>query len=155
MDITVGNAAVVLDDLLVNAPQRDTRTVDRLLIDFRVFQASTSELEGEYVVDCGIGVINREAFDLGTGVGIPNPTVEDLYPPLGWLYVSTQLVLQALPVVSLPHGMWRETAHFKADVRAQRKVDKGILYMWLEQNATGGAPATLFAVGRVRVHFKN
>ncbi len=88
MSFPLADAAVRLDDLLVNAPESDTLTVTRIIGDFVVFSGALDENEQSANVDCGIGVINQEAFDLGTGVGIPNPTVEDSTPPRGWLYAS-------------------------------------------------------------------
>ena len=49
--------------------------------------------------------------------------------------------------------MWRETPHFKFDLRGQRKIDKGVLYMWIESNTDEGS-GTPIAVGRIRTLFK-
>ncbi len=154
MDFPLADGVVRLDNLLVNAPVSDTLTVTRIIGDFKATFAAADEDEARLAVDCGIGVINQEAFDLGTGVGIPNPTVEDSTPPRGWLYAARQMVLQALPPGATPAAMWRETAHFHFDLRGQRKVDKGVLYMWLEQNVSSGAGQTLSVVGRIRTLFK-
>ena len=150
----MADAAIRLDDLLVNAPVSDTITVTRIIGDFKIMVPATNEVEVGTHVDCGIGVINKEAFDLGTGVGVPNPTVEDSTPPRGWLYANRKFVLQSLPTGGTPTAMWRETAHFDFDLRGQRKVDKGILYMWLEQNKVSGVATTLQASGRIRILFK-
>ena len=117
MGFSLADAAVCLDNLLVNVPVSDTLTVTRILMDFKATCSVQNEVESLLTVDVGIGVINAEAFDLGTGVGIPNPTVEDSTPPRGWLYVNRQLVLQTIPTGGTPTAMWRETAHFKADIR--------------------------------------
>jgi len=155
MNFNMVDGAVTLDNLLVNAPSNDTRTITRLIGDFKVVLSAVSEVETQQVVDVGIGVINKEAFDLGTGVGVPNPTVEDSYPPRGWLYVARDTVLQALPTGGTVTAMWRETPHFKFDIRGQRKVDKGVLFMWSEANVTAGSTSTPNAIGRVRVLYKD
>ena len=154
MDFTMADGAVRLDNLLVNAPVSDTITVTRIIGEFRVVMAASSEVEALASVDCGIGVINQEAFDLGTGVGIPNPTVEDSTPPRGWLYANRKLIQQSLPTGGTPTAMWRESAHFMFDLRGQRKVDKGVLYMWLEQNQVAQNAATMNVLGRIRTLFK-
>ena len=145
------NAAVRLDDLLTNAPPSDTLTVVRIIGDFTCSIPTLSETETGTAYDVGVGVINQEAFDLGSGVGIPNPTVEDSTPPRGWLYVSRQFVSQTVPSTG---GVWRETAHYKFDLRGQRKIDKGVLYMWREHNSFVGTPQAIRVVGRIRVLFK-
>ena len=154
MGFSLADAVVQLDNLLSNAPVSDTLTVTRIIGDFKASMSPSSEAESLLMVDCGIGVINQEAFDLGTGVGIPNPTVEDSTPPRGWLYAHREMVLQTIPSGATPAAMWRETGHFKFDLRGQRKVDKGVLYMWIEQNDLLGSTATLSFVGRIRVLFK-
>ena len=147
---TLADGVVNLDNLLVNAPTVDTLTVVRLVGDFVCTLSSTSEIETLQTVDVGIGVINSEAMDLGTGVGVPNPTVEDSYPPRGWLYVARLPVLQALPTGATPTAMWRETAHFQFDLGAMRKIDKGVLFMWREANVIQGSAMSLNCIGRVR-----
>ncbi len=154
MDFSIADAAVNLDNLLVNAPVSDTLTVTRIIGDFWCMAAPTSELEGISNVDCGIGVINEEAFDLGTGVGIPNPTVEDSTPPRGWLYASRQPMFLSIPGGGTAGGHGMLPAHFKFDLRGQRKVDKGVLYMWIEQNLSAGSAQSLVVSGRVRTLFK-
>jgi len=154
MDETLADTVVHLDNLLVNAPVSDTMTVIRIIGDFKVILPAAGETETRQNIDVGIGVINQEAFDLGTGVGIPNPTVEDSTPPRGWLYAARQPVLQSLPPGATPAAMWRESAHFKFDLRGQRKIDKGVLYMWLEMNVASGSTTQPIAVGRIRSLFK-
>ena len=154
MNETYVDAAVHLDNLLINAPASDTITVTRIIGDFMVVTGALNESEFGSHMDVGIGVINQEAFDLGTGVGIPNPTVEDSTPPRGWLYANRKPIMQSIPSGATPAAMWRVNAHFKFDLRGQRKVDKGVLYMWTEANGFDGSPPTLRASGRMRVLFK-
>ena len=150
MNFTSVATTVNLDNLLVNQPASDTITVTRILGDFIALPSPTQEVESAVTVDVGIGVINKEAFDLGTGVGIPNPTVEDSYPPRGWLYVARKPVMLTVPGGGSPAGIFVQPAHFKFDLRGQRKVDKGVLFMWIEQN-NDIASMTLRFNGRIRV----
>lgn len=154
LDFGIADAAVRLDDLLVNAPVSDTITVTRIIGDFWGLPAPTSENESLLTMDVGIGVINREAFDLGTGVGIPNPTAEDSTPPRGWLYAARQPVFLSIPGGATAGGHGMVAAHFKFDLRGQRKVDKGVLFMWMEQNFFEGGAQTVNVNGRIRVLFK-
>ena len=117
LDFELTLSTPVLSDLLAAAPQFDTGTVTRIIGDFSVMIKTITEAEGSAKVDVGIGVVNKEAFDLGTGVGVANPTVEDSTPPRGWLYVLRQVVAQAVPTGAGITAMWRETAHFKFDIR--------------------------------------
>jgi len=151
---TALDGQVNLDNLLVNAPDSDTMTVTRIIGDFKVMYSSSDENEGIHTVDCGIGVVNKEAFGLTTGVGVPNPTIEEAAPPRGWLYAHREAVSQTIPSGGTPAAMWRQEAHFKFDLRGQRKVDKGVLFMWLEHNDFTGTTATLTYIGRIRTLFK-
>ncbi len=134
-------------DLLANAAASDTLTVERIILDFLYFQGPTNEVEGFGQVTCGIGVTSIEAFDAGI---LPNPSVASEFPARGWLYRAAQPALQAIPTGGTPTAMWRLAAHFKADIRAKRKVDKGKLYLVVENTTFSGA-TTLFRVGIVRV----
>ena len=154
LDVNMTGGQVELDDLLVNAPAVDTITVTRIIGDFVVMPGPTQESEAILTFDVGIGVINKEAFDLGTGVGIPNPTVEDSYPPRGWLYAARKPVFLSIPGGATPGGHGMIAPEFKFDLRGQRKVDKGVLFMWMEQNLTEGSNITVTVVGCVRVLYK-
>jgi len=133
-------------DLLADAPTSDTITVARILIDFWMMPGPTNEVEGLVDIGVGIGVTSAESFAAAT---LPDPSETGDYPPRGWIYLANQPALQALPTGGTPTAMWRMDAHFKADVRGMRKIDKGILFM-LIQTTTFNTALTLFRVGRVR-----
>ncbi len=133
-------------DLLLGAPVVDTLTVTRLLIDFWYMAGPTNENEGLARVSVGIGVTSAEAFSAGI---FPDPNTSTEYPPRGWIYVATQPALQALPTSATPTAMWRMDAHFKADIGAMRKIDKGKLFMVVNNDTISNA-LTLFRIGRVR-----
>jgi len=154
MAFTVADAGIQLENLLENAPASDNLTVTRIIGDFMALPLPSSELESIIAVDVGIGVVNAEAFDLLTGVGMPNPTVEDSTPPRGWLYVARQPVYLSVPGGGTPGGLGLVPAHFKFDIRGQRKVDKGVLFMWMEQNVSTGSSQSIRVIGRTRVLFK-
>ena len=134
-------------DLLANAPTSDTLTVERILVDVWYFPGPTNENEGLAQVSFGIGVASQEAFAANI---LPDPQSQTEYPARGWLYVATQPALQTMPSGGTPAAMWRMDCHFKADIRARRKIDKGILFL-NTKNLTVSGDLTLFRQGRVRV----
>jgi len=133
----------ITDDLLLGLAAAETKTVTRILLDlWFILPVNNSFADRENVVDIGIGVVSREAFDLGT---LPDPgTVAD-YPQQGWLYLATQVVSRAADATGV---IWQH-AHFKADIRGQRKVDRGVLFSTLENVGVVGADAVT-VYGRIR-----
>ncbi len=132
-------------DLLVGLTAADTKTVTRLIVDLwaMVPSGNSLSLDRENVVDMGIGVASREAFDLET---LPDPGTVTDYPQLGWLYVNSLPCYKSgdgLGALNIVH------AHFKVDLRAQRKVDRGVLFMLIENIGVVGADAVAL-YGRVR-----
>ena len=134
-------------DLFAGLPVTDTKTVIRIIGDFKVFYDVTFTIgDSLSAVDVGIGVTSAEAFAVGD-TALPSPIIDTQFPPRGWLYASTQAVLHILhgtePAIHVVE------AHFKFDLKAQRKVDKGVLFMTIEQNniVVGGA---MTVTGRVR-----
>ena len=144
----VANGETTLVDLLEDLPVMEVKTVSRLLVDLLMTVDATSENEGSSIMDLGIGVCSDEAFSIGN-TAVPDPDVTTEYPMDGWLYVATGLVSLALPTGGTVTAMHVESAHFRADLRAQRKVDRGKLYMKI-QNSTLINGITVRIVGRVR-----
>ena len=126
-------------DLLLTLTPADTKTVTRIILEMMFFSVNV-DTQREFSVDLGVGVVSREAFDLGT---LPDPNTVGDYPQQGWLYVATK------PVVFVPSA-WQHPAIFQADLKAQRKVDRGVLYMSFTQNVIVGTSANLRVYGRVR-----
>ena len=133
------------DDLLVGLAATETKTVSRILIDMMFFYAEDETAESVIMVHMGIGVVSKEAFDLGT---FPDANAVADYPQQGWLYVASKPITQTLPGAG---GIHRVDAHFQADIRGQRKVDRGVLFM--TTNAVllvGTDPGNIVRAGRVR-----
>jgi len=133
-------------NLLADAPVNDNQTVERILIDFWVFAGPTNENEGMAQISCGIGVTSQDA---ATATIFPDPQQQADYPPRGWVYVATQPAFNSIPGGGTPGGIWHLDAHFKADIRTRRKVDKGQLFLVLN-NVTISGDLTCFRIGRVR-----
>jgi len=149
-DTRIASAAMDLneqskDDLLAGLSPTETKTVSRILLDMHFMYDGDEGTESTVVVDLGIGVVSKEAFDLGT---FPDANTIADYPQQGWLYVATLPLAISQPAAG---GIHRLDAHFKADIRGQRKVDRGVLFM--TQNATlleGTDPGNIVRVGRIR-----
>ncbi len=149
---TVINSAQILAEqelilnLLLDAPTVDTLTVVRMVIDVEVahgFDEPPSDRTS--AVSLGIGVTSVEAFNQGINA-LPEPQASAQYPPRGWLYVNTKLV----GMQGDNNSIYRKAGVFVADLRSMRKVDKGVLYMVVHNNAIlGSTPVDVW--GRVRV----
>ncbi len=142
----IANAATVKSDLLVGLSSTETKTVTRILGDLHFSADALAEVEYQQVVDVGIGVVSKEAFDLET---LPDMDAVADYPQNGWVYIATQLCYQSLPTGGTPTAMWRGDARFVFDIRAQRKVDRGVLFLSL-LNVGVGSSTGMEVTGRVR-----
>ena len=132
-------------DLLAGAPTVDMLTVTRIIGDFKVmYSPNLTIVDSLSIVDVGIGVVSRDAFTVA-GTAMPSPNTVLDFPTRGWLYVATQAVSQQAESA----GVVNEQAHFKFDLRAMRKIDKGVLFITLLQAdiLVGGS---MRVVGRVR-----
>jgi len=132
-------------DLLAGLSPTETKTVSRVLIDMMFMYLGDELDESNLAVDMGIGVVSKEAFDLGT---LPDANAVGDYPQQGWLYVATQAMSVSLPALG---GVHRTNAHFKVDIRGQRKVDRGVLFMTTNASLVDGTdPGFIVQIGRVR-----
>ena len=129
-------------DLLANSPVVDTLTAVRIILDVKVYHGVDEVADHSAIIHLGIGVASVEAFAAGT-TSLPAPADSTAYPPRGWLYVASK-----------PTGARNTTgivvADFQADLRAMRKIDKGILFMCIQQVGVLGSSA-VDLWGRVRV----
>ena len=99
-------------------------------------------------VDVGIGVSSVEAFAVASAAGLPDITDVTNFPPRGWLYAATKPVSQILDAAG-GVSIVDVKAEFDFDLRAMRKIDKGVLFLLMEQNniTVGGA---MQVTGRIR-----
>ncbi len=133
-------------DLLEDAPTLDTRTLVRLVADITVqYTVSVTVTDSLSIVDIGIGVASIEAFAVSSSLGLPKPSVNTDYPPRGWIYVASQPVWEKAESTGILH----HAARFQIDIRAMRKIDKGILFMTME-NANITVGGSMQVTGRVR-----
>ncbi len=136
-------SATSKSDLLAGLVATETKTVSRILIDLLVYhRSSTVFADVENGIDIGIGVVSSEAFTLET---LPDMDAVADYPQAGWVYVSTLMCYRA----EASTGLVAYPAHFKADIRGQRKVDRGVLFMSILNTGIQGSE-TVGITGRVR-----
>ena len=141
----VSAAAQSNNDLLANAPTSDTLTVVRIIGDLWWISSSlTVQSTGAERLDVGIGVTSTEAFGVNA---TPDVNTDSEYPPRGWLYISSTMFVHdrtaAEPGIEIP-------SRLAFDIRAQRRIDKGKLYMAVSSNNVVGSSVTGKLVGRVR-----
>ena len=140
--ITTG--AVTGNNLLVDAPTVDTLTVQRIVGHLQILPADGFEsVNSSMRIDLGIGVSSAEAFAANV---LPDPDVVTEYPPRGWLWVDS---------VAYYHGVAdgdpRHYPEVKIDIRAARRVDKGVLFFAFRNTLVQNTTATVLMIGRIRV----
>ena len=132
-------------NLLVDAPVADTLTVVRILGFLEVDVALSVDTDYGNIIDVGIGVSSVEAFAVGSAA-LPAPATPTEYPPRGWLYAMTKAATQ----FNSTQGQARKRAVFEFDLRASRKIDKGVLFLRIQNFSDSGANG-VSVLGRVRV----
>ena len=145
-DTSIPTGGDLLSNLLAELVAVETATVTRLIGHLNLQATSTGEVEYAEIVDVGIGVVSKEAFDVGV-TAVPDPHVAGDVPARGWLYRARRLSIFGLPSVG---GPFRIPAIFDFDVRAARRVDRGRLFMYIHTTNTGGTGTQMELVGLVR-----
>ncbi len=142
--ITSGGQTIPID-LLADLPTSDVKTVTRIIGRLTIVSADPdTAVSSTQRVDIGIGVASQEAFTAGI---VPDPNVQADYPTQGWLWIDSPTIVKVnasgtteaslIPVIT-----W--------DVGAQRKVDKGVLYMVANSTAILAGTESVRMVGRIR-----
>jgi len=141
-------ASLLVTDLLANSTTvNDDQTVVRIIGDLTAqYLVTTTVGDSLSIVDVGIGVVAASAFS--TAGAVPHPALVTEFPPRGWLYLSSMPVSQTLDAAG-GVAIDNKVARFQFDIRAMRKIDKGILYLALSQSniTVGGA---MQVTGRIR-----
>ncbi len=139
-------------DLLLTLTPSDTITVMRLVIHLTVGTQNFSDADdGATFVDMGIGVAAAEAFNVGS-TALPDPNQAGDVPARGWLWRDRMVHIEVnttAPVITLFH-----ISEVRADIRAMRKVDRGILYLRMvaaEQSVGDFVPTNVTGIVRALV----
>jgi len=114
------------------------RMIVRLDIAYTVHDAG----EGSQRVGIGFGIESREAFAGGVH---PDPLTTGDFPTRGWIYRGAWRVFGFAadqPAISV-----RE---LNFDIRARRKLENGVSFMVIDNQAVEGVAATVRVLGIVR-----
>ena len=146
----VNSGASDVEDLLDAVPQQsETLTVTRIIAELQFTSVVTDENESTQLISLAIGVVSPEAVAIGI-TALPSPSVEDEFPPRGWLYRGRMVYQLALPTGATPTSMFKQMPIFKFDVRAMRKIDKGRLFLVVQNTDVDGVATNLHMRGIVR-----
>jgi len=139
---TIIAGAQINTDLVEQAldQPRSRLTVTRTIIDLTVVTQLLNTSEGAMRIRWGIGVASREAFEIVGGL----PDVDDAneYPALGWIGLGTGMTFSSTDQL--------QVYRVQEDIRASRKIDRGVLFMTIDNSAFLGASHTVQVIGRVR-----
>jgi len=149
VNTTLSSGGNVVLNLLTNAPTVDTITAIRIISRLEARAVATDQVEGTQLVDIGIGVTSVEAFAGGITT-LPSPVTDTEFPPRGWLYVARRVYQLGLPIISGGGGPIHTVAVFDFDLRAMRKIDKGVLFLAATSTNVDGSAVSLSLTGRVR-----
>jgi len=121
----VGDAAIAPVNLLASLTASDTITAVRLVGDILIVPENADTNESvRNLLTMGIGVTSLEAFNASV---LPDARTEADFPPRGWLYRDAKPYLFSN---SATFGIeLAELPRFKFDLRAARRVDKGVLFL--------------------------
>ncbi len=121
-------------------------TLTRMLISFSFVPNPLGVATGIQRLDFGIGIASEDAFVAGA---VPDANAPLEFPPRGWVLRDEVIVNSRLdgangqdstPVIRLTY-----------DIRAQRMLDNGVLYVATNNVAGGGTAFTVAHFGFVRI----
>jgi len=136
LEIPTGGSITPLD-VLFDMREEVNKTVVRLIVGLDLVHENTDVNEvAKARIDMGIGVATREGFD-GGQLTIPSPAITKEFPIHGWLWRATYGV-QFANSATFGVEVYR-FPRIDLDLRASRKVDKGVLYLAAVNFAQQGA----------------
>ena len=143
-DQTLGSAAQAGIDLLSNLArnERSGATITRIILNLMFDAQLTQNQDILQVVDMGIGVFSEDA---AVASAFSDPDTEIDQPARGWLYRGRGMVR-----LEIGENLY-EGVRVDKDIRAQRRLDRGVLYLVVDSNTTEGTSATIVLRGLVRV----
>ena len=121
------------------------KTVTRILPGLSLVPSTfNANASGVQIVSLGIGVTSQEAFSAGV---VPDPNVSTDYPPRGWLWAATYSIEYDRVAGT---GLHWSPVRIDVDLRANRKVDRGILFLAACNANVSGNGLDVDIVGRFR-----
>jgi len=147
-NLTVATGSLARTDMLVDmasVPARHERmTLTRTVIGIDVARITHDSGEGSDQVFLGIGVLSRDAF-AASGAAIPDPFVMSDYPARGWVWRAAYRVYGF--AADQPAVFNRR---IDLDIRAQRKLENGILTLAVKNTAFEGTSSVITVSGIIR-----
>ena len=142
----VGSNSQAAIDLTVQFTSEETRlaqmTLMRTVLRFDISHTVHDSGEGSQRVAVGLGIESQEAFAAGVH---PDPDTTGDFPTRGWIY----------------RGVWRvwgfaadqaavNVARVDLDLRSRRKLENGLSFIVVDNNAQEGVAGTIQLVGIIR-----
>ncbi len=141
-------SALFTDDLNALLPATERQTVVRIILDFVSYPLNfAGNTESSQVMDMGIGVASQAAFDVAAGAGLPDPRLVAEAPARDWLW-ATRTSTIFIRGTGVTEALW--FSRTRLDLRASRKIDKGVLFLIVAKTAIDGAEFDLTLQGRIR-----
>ena len=116
-------------------------TVTRMLLRMSFTYSATTPVDSVQGITVAIGMASREAFAASI---LPDSEVDGDYPERGWLYRDVFSYVQDSVNMAPAY-------HIREEVRSQRKLDNGQLYLALSNNDVSGTADSVQCRGLVRV----
>jgi len=136
-------------NMLTTLSASDTKTAVRLVGRLSALpQTPEGQVDGVMSVRLGIGVAASEAFGIANSAGLPQPDIAADVPIRGWLYRQHMLVAKEHATGTTNEWTHVDTVQF--DLRAARKVDRGVLYFIVEANVVDGTAFNVRLTGLLR-----
>lgn len=148
LDVPMGGNIVPLDLCLDMDAAFVNKTVTRVIVGLQVHHDNhTSDHDAVQELEIGIGVVSEEAFLAGQA-SMPKPDITTEFPARGWLWVASYTAAFSN---STTFGVEiYDFPRIDVDLRASRKVDRGILFLAAESRTVFGAGMILNLTGRIR-----
>ena len=150
-NITVGNNAEVLQDLMGSLLENETRlsqlTLVRTIIGVDIAYTVHDAGEGSQQAGLGISAVSRETFAAGV-TAMAQPNVEADFPALPWIMRARYRIFGF--AADQPAVFVRRV---DLDIRAQRKLANAMIVMVVTNNPSEGVATTLNFSGMVRCLF--
>ena len=146
VDATTGNGTQSALDLMQTIDEDESlgMTVTRMLLCLALVPSPLGTVNGVQSFDVGIARQSREAREAGAD---PEPNDPTDHPLGGWLYRCRFAVLDdPTPGYPIPQVM--------VNLKTQRKIDRGVITMFLANNTVQGTAFTVRAIGSVRMLVK-
>ncbi len=146
-DVASGSETLIAIDAPLSATERRMlrHTLTRLILRLTITPNVRDAGEGDAIISVGVGVASTEAFSAGT---VANPSVGTDFPTRGWLYRARFRLFQV--AADLPQVFPIE---IDRDLRAQRKMENGRLFIVVENAPNLGVAVVANIVGVTRCLF--